>query len=922
VTSLLISFVSLLVAGGAVLAVLAIIVWRRRSAEAGSELAILLVAAMAWVLGAAAEHLSPTLDAKILAAKFQYLGIMTLSPAAAVTVLRATGRGTWVQNYLVVTVPLAVIGVIVVGTNELHSWLWTHVDLKTAGVMSLMTVEYGPAFSLINLVSQIQLVGAVLLFVQSAWKNWQADATLACVGFLAPWVANVVYQMRIGPWPDLDLTPLGLVVTGVSFTISFHGVGRVFSTVKLAHRDVLEHIADLILVFDNSSHILSANRAARHGLDLPSLPAAAAKALERHPALLAYICDKTADKRRDIVLEVDGTTHIFDTRSVPVDASNAPTSGRVLVLRDVNARRLAESRDRTHREQLRQIIDLIPYPVYAKDLSGRFLFANEACARPYHLSAAAMVGRSLFELHSDVEEITRILADDRRIIDEQQSLTIEENVANGSGSIRTFRTTKVPFFQGDSESPAVVGLSIDVTQERERERLLETLASTDALTNLTNRRSFQEILTRVLENASHKCERAAVLFVDLDRFKMVNDIYGHLAGDEVLRQVADRVQESVRFNDPIWVKRNASPHETTVSRFGGDEFIVLLPKVETPGSSAIVARRLLEALDTPFEVGSDRLQLGASIGIAVFPEDGSNAETLLRHCDQALTSAKRSGRGQFEFFNQSIGAADERRHELEKGLRIALERGELFMNYQPIRAANSATLVGAEALLRWNSPEFGTVSPEEFIPVAEETGLIVPIGLYVIRSVCEQIARWQHARYRVPRISINLSARQLVDPESADAIATILTETKIGGASLEFELTEGSILSQTPIVERTLSSLRELGATFALDDFGTGYSSLSHLRRFHFQRLKIDRSFVNGIGSSDDDEKLVRAVIALATQLDLETVAEGVESEEQLDFLLREGCDYAQGYLIGRPTLAEDFERLLEQEKPDEPADE
>lgn len=919
-SGLLISFTSLLIAGGAILAGLAVLVWHRRSTESGAELAILLGAATVWVLGGAAELLTSTLDAKILISKIQYIGILTVSPAAAITVLRATGRGTWVRPYLMVFVPVGLIGLVAVATNEAHYLVWSKTELTTAGDMSLMAVEYGPAFSFINWTSQVQLIGAAILFILHSCKNWQADATLACIGFAAPWAANVFYQMRLGPWPDLDLTPFGLVITGISFTISFHGLGRVFSTVKLAHRDVLEHIADPILVFDTSQRLLSANRAAKQLLDLPALPAPASQALAAQGALLDYVANANTHKSRDIELDIDGVTRVFDTRSVAVHSPNTPTSGRVLVLRDVSQRRLAEGQERTHREQLRQIIDLIPHPVYAKDASGRFLFANEACARPYHLSTAAMVGRTLFELHTDVEEITRIMADDRRIIEERRPLTIEEHVSNGSGSMRTFRTTKLPFFQGESESPAVVGLSIDVTKERERESLLETLASTDSLTNLTNRRSFQEILARALDSAGHRGERAAVLFVDLDRFKMVNDIYGHLAGDEVLRQVADRVEESVRFDDPIWIHRNASPEETTVSRFGGDEFIILLPRVETPGSSALVARRLLEALEVPFEVDNDRLQLGASIGIGIYPEDGSDAQTLLRHCDQALTSAKRSGRGKFEFFNQRIGAADERRHELERGLRHALERDELSIHFQAIRDTRSAQIVGAEALLRWTSGELGAVSPEDFIPVAEESGMIVPIGLYVVRSVCEQMSLWEREGYQVPRISINLSARQLVDSETTAGIEDILADTGIEGGRLEFELTEGSILTQTPNVERTLSSLRELGATFALDDFGTGYSSLSHLRRFDFQRLKIDQSFVNGIGRNDDDEKLTRVVIGLATHLGLETVAEGVETEEQMEFLLLEGCNFVQGYLTGRPTTADAFGRLLDREKSDEDA--
>ena len=398
---------------------------------------------------------------------------------------------------------------------------------------------------------------------------------------------------------------------------------------------------------------------------------------------------------------------------------------------------------------------------------------------------------------------------------------------------------------------------------------------------------------------------------------MVNDNYGHPIGDEVLRQVADRIREKVRFSDQV-ARANPILDEATVSRFGGDEFMVLLPSIEGPDDAAIVARRLIEALEAPFDVGSDRLQLGCSVGIAVCPEDGSDAETLIRHCDQALTSAKRARRGRFEFYNADLSRAEERRHALEQGLRRALGRDEFSVHYQPIRAAKSSELVGCEALLRWTSAELGSVTPDEFIPVAEESGLVVPIGLAVVRTVCKQISDWQSRGISIPGVSINLSARQLVASDSHHQIERILRDYGVSGGLIEFELTEGSVLSENPMVEETLTALRDLGASFALDDFGTGYSSLSHLRRFSFQRLKIDRSFVSGVDSGDEDMQLVRAVIALAKELNIKTVAEGVETEEQLRFLRDEGCDFVQGFLLGRPAPPEEFERLLEQEKPEE----
>ena len=392
---------------------------------------------------------------------------------------------------------------------------------------------------------------------------------------------------------------------------------------------------------------------------------------------------------------------------------------------------------------------------------------------------------------------------------------------------------------------------------------------------------------------------------------MVNDTYGHPVGDDVLRQVAERLTSNLRFSDQVG-SRTSTKDQITVSRLGGDEFMVLLPSIQEAGDAALVARRLIDALHAPFEVGSDKLQLGISVGIALCPEDGDSPETMIRRSDQALSNAKSNLKGSFEFYNADLSAAEERRHILEQALRRALDRDEFRMHYQPIRDTNTKELSGAEALIRWQSAELGTVNPDEFIPVAEESGLIVKIGEVVLRSVCEQISQWRKRGLRVPAISVNLSARQLIDLNLKDQVERVFRETGVSGPDIQFELTEGSTLAENPRSEIMLAWLQGLGTTLALDDFGTGYASLSLLRRITFQKLKIDRSFVSGLGSEPEDERMVRGVIALAHRLDIDTIAEGVETEQQLEVLRSEGCNYIQGYLFGRPEAPEIFERLLE----------
>ncbi|MCA9512047.1 MAG: EAL domain-containing protein, partial [Myxococcales bacterium] len=907
--------------------------WQRRSATAGRWLAAMLAGAAVWVLGAAAEHLAPGVAGKLLASKVQYVGVLAIPPAALATVLVAVGRARWLERSLPFLLGFAACGIGLAATNDWHGLVWERVALAPGPGFPILALDYGPAYAVIALGCHVQLLAALWLYVAYSGRGFEPEACLVHLGFAAPWATNVLYQLRVGPWPELDLTPLGLVVTGVAFTVSFHGLGNVFSTLKLAHRDVLEHIADAILVFDRDERLLSANRAARALLALPPLPAPAARALAPFDALLAWVRSGAASAAEggfDIEIRTaraaDGgeaatERRVFDARAVPIEdarlSGRAAVGGRVVVLREVTEQRAAEREHRLHREQLRQILDLMPHAVFARDGQGHFLLVNESCARIYGMRPENLLGRSQYALHDGAEDVARMLAHDRRVMESGAASTIEEHFEDDRGRSHVFRTTRVPFLRSEDELPAVLGVAINVTREKERERLLERLASTDSLTNLANRRHFHEVLEHALSTARHKAHRAGLLFIDLDRFKMVNDVYGHLVGDEVLREVASRIQDSVRFTDQVLVAGrdtgDDAGSETTVSRLGGDEFIVLLPEVTGPAGAAHVARRILAALARPIATGDERLQLGASVGVAIFPEDGADPETLLRHCDQALGNAKRSGRGKFEFFSAAIGEAEERRHEIERALRRALERrGELEVHYQPIRHARTAALTSVEALVRMTSAELGAVAPEEFIPVAEESGLVVPLGRYVVETVCAHAAGWRARGLRLPRFAINLSARQLVDRATAEELGRIFTAAGLDGSAIEFELTEGSILTRNPVVGETIAALRSQGCTFALDDFGTGYSSLSHLRRFEFDRLKIDRSFVAGIGRVAGDEELTRAVIALGQRLGIETVAEGVETETQLAFLRDEGCDFVQGYLLGRPLPAAETERMLE----------
>jgi predicted signal transduction protein with EAL and GGDEF domain len=446
------------------------------------------------------------------------------------------------------------------------------------------------------------------------------------------------------------------------------------------------------------------------------------------------------------------------------------------------------------------------------------------------------------------------------------------------------------------------------------------LAYYDALTGLPNRRLYMDRLEQALIFARRRSRRVATCLLDLDGFNRVNESLGAGGGDRILREVAERLQKRLRVTDAVARASFADSEleadsESVISRDGGDDFTFLLTEISHPQDAALVARRVLDAISSPFDVEGAEIYASASIGIAVFPDDGDDVRSLLLNAGTALSCAKARGRDHFQFFARSMNMEASRKLHLESRLQNAIERGETFLEFQPIQNARTGQLCSAEALVRWEDPEMGRVSPEEFIPVAEETHTMVPLGLWVIRQACMQAKAWREEGFEPFRLSINLSVRQLRDRGLAEAVAEILREADLSPANVEFEITESAILGDDDATLSTLQALRDLGTGLALDDFGTGYSSLSYLRRLEIDRLKIDRAFVMDLPASEEDANLTGAIISMAHSLGIPVVAEGVETLEQAELLREQGCDDIQGYLIGRPMPPDEFSRFLERDK-------
>jgi diguanylate cyclase (GGDEF)-like protein len=442
----------------------------------------------------------------------------------------------------------------------------------------------------------------------------------------------------------------------------------------------------------------------------------------------------------------------------------------------------------------------------------------------------------------------------------------------------------------------------DITQRKETEARILYTATHDHLTGLPNRNLLHDRLDTALRHARRRRERVAVMFLDLDHFKVINDSLGHPAGDAVLVAVAERLRAAVRGAD-------------TVARMGGDEFIVLLRDVRGPEDAVAVGEKLVRAVARPVQAMGHELHPGLSVGISLFPEHGDGADMLLKHADTALYEAKSAGRNRVRLFAPAMSDTSYQRMLLENRLRRALERQEFFLVYQPQFALGSGGLQGFEALVRWRNPELGLVGPARFVPIAEESGMITELGMWVARTALAESRRWSHLMPTPVRLGLNVSPRQLHDPGLARQLRGLIDEIGAEPTTIELELTERVLMAESETVRQLIAELDAMGVALVLDDFGTGYSSLSYLKRYPISRIKVDRSFVADMEGSENDARLVRAMIGMAHGLGIGVTAEGIETAAQASALLGYGCDEGQGYLLGRPVAAAEALAVVERSR-------
>ena len=666
-------------------------------------------------------------------------------------------------------------------------------------------------------------------------------------------------------------------------------------------RSTLESTADGILVVDRDGRMVSFNR---RFAQMWGIPGEILDSRDDRKAL-AYVTDQLVEpegfERKvrelyadplgesfDVLLFRDG--RVFERYSIPLLA-DGQADGRVWSFRDASERRRAEEALRASEERYRSLFERHVAGIFRNAVDGRILDCNDAYA---HLlgygSRWDLIGRNAFEFFSDPalrEEAIRELRERRSFSDRELCLRRRDGTPVWVSATTSLR------WDVDSGADCLEGAMVDITRRKEAERQILHQAHHDALTGLPNRTFFLERLGEALEGAAARDRRPGVLFLDLDQFKRVNDTLGHSAGDRLLQQVAARLLAV------------AGP-EDTVARVGGDEFILLVPAIAEVRQAEELAGRILRAIEEPIEIAGRRLFVTTSLGISLFPTDGADAEALLTSADVAMYRAKELGRNGYQLCSADLSARVFARLTLESELRLALERREFDLFYQPQLDVASGRAVGFEALLRWRHPERGLVPPDEFVAAAESSFLIDALGRWALSTACRQIVAWD-----VPdlRLAVNLSPHQLVRGDLLATIDAILEETGMPPERLDLEITESAAVAEIAATSELLSSLRRRGIRIAIDDFGAGHASLSYLRQLPLDALKIDREFVRGIDEGRQGVAIVTAIIELAHGLGLQVIAEGVETERQLELLSARGCDLFQGYLAAAPLPSGDAER-------------
>jgi len=729
-----------------------------------------------------------------------------------------------------------------------------------------------------------------------AYHNVRAGAGVAIPTAAGNFGALLAYTSEARRFPDYEVAFLRSTAALLGEALERSRTETALRKSETRLRQLIASALDPIVSFDRSGVVIEWNPQAEETFGLKS------RDILGRPLPDAILTGLTGDPARR---RVESVARRASGEMFPVEISIEPVgSGSdqtfTAFIRDISERKRAQEELEKREQRFRALVEKSWSGVALLDENLAFTYSGASTERLVGYDDRQLIGTSILGYVHPRERPT--------VRDLFRNLAASAANSEATGELRFLHKDGSwvwleGFAQNLLHDPAVGAIVInyrDITQRKQAEKQLEYQAYYDALTGLPNRLLFRD---RVVNAIAHACRNrygVAVMYLDLDHFKLVNDGLGHSIGDQLLSQVADRLQALIRASD-------------TISRHGGDEFTILLNDVGNSDSVAAVAHKLLQSLVRPFRVERHVLFVTASVGISLFPNDGEDVETLLRAADSAMYRAKELGRNQAQLFTASMNERYERRLALEQSLHHALEREQLELHYQPVLDRSRRHVTAVEALIRWNHPQRGLVPPSDFIPLAEETGLIVPIGEWVTRHVCRQLREWHDAGLTDLKAAINISAPQLQQPTFVAVVRDALRANGVPASALQIEITETAAVQNIDLTMQVLAALKELGVGIAIDDFGTGQSSLVYLTRFPIDIVKVDRTFVNDVTTDDSAAAIVSYVINLAHALRLEVVAEGVETEEQYAFLRLAACDKVQGYLFARPMPASDVAEFVRQ---------